>query len=142
MNSDREPWTRLISIEEILELYDLAIEKHGGEHSKPKEGCLEGSLGAAWNAELYTESDDSIPGLCFAGSLVYYLILNHCFIDGNKRIAWAAAMEILRAKSLTVGVSDDDAEDYCIGIINGKVERAVDVATWLAPRLEAFPPEL
>jgi hypothetical protein len=51
-------------------------------------------------------------------------------------------MEILRVKSLTIGVTDDEAEDYCMSIIKGSVERAVDVATWFAPRLEAYPPEL
>jgi death-on-curing protein len=98
--------------------------------------------GKSWrrlNAELYTESDNAVPGLCFSGCLLYYLNMNHCFIDGNKRVAWSACMEVLRLLGLTVDATDDEAEQLCVDIINGSIKNAIDVPLWFAPRLVALP---
>ncbi len=48
----------------------------------------------------------------FRGCLLYYLMKNHCFVDGNKRVGWAACMEVLRALGLTVTATDKEAEDF------------------------------
>lgn len=93
------------------------------------------------DAELYSGSDDAKQGLCFAGCLLFYLVKNHCFVDGNKRVAWASCMEVLRSLGLTVNATDDEAEAFCINVITGEnmVKKAVDVCLWIAPRLEALP---
>lgn len=59
----------------------------------------------------------------------------------NKRVAWAACMEVLRSLGLTIGATDDEAERFCIDVItgSGSVKNAVDICIWLAPRLEALP---
>jgi death-on-curing protein len=135
-----EPWAYLISVEVLFELHASSIKRYGGDPAPtPREGCLEGSLGAAWNAELYTASDNIVQGLCFAGCLLYYLIMNHCFIDGNKRMAWAACMEVLRCLGLTVNTTDDAVEEFCVSIVIGLVANALDVVQWLAPKIEALP---
>jgi death-on-curing protein len=80
-------------------------------------------------------------GLCFAGCLLYYLVKNHCFIDGNKRVGWAACMEVLRALGLTVNATDAEVEGFCLAILDKDSEvarNAVDVSAWLAPRLIAL----
>jgi death-on-curing protein len=108
-----EPWSELISIETIQEVHRECIARFGGDSTfKPTEGCIERSAGAAFNAELYTDNPDSIKGLCFAGCLLFYLIRNHCFVDGNKRVAWASCMEVLRFLGLTVDSTDSDAEEF------------------------------
>jgi death-on-curing protein len=116
----QEPWAQLISAEVIWDLHAENIRRYGGDPTPtPLQGCVERSLGAAWNAELYTASDNAVRGLCFAGCLLYYLIMNHCFIDGNKRVGWAACMEILRVLGLTVNAMDDEVEELCVSIIDG-----------------------
>ena len=108
-----EPWSHLISTEEIRKIHSECIERFGGDLSSAvKDGCVEGSTGAAWTAELYLENSDALSGLCFAGCLLYYLMKNHCFVDGNKRVGWAACMEVLRALGLTVTATDKEAEDF------------------------------
>jgi prophage maintenance system killer protein len=107
----QEPWAQLISADGILDLHAESIRRYGGDPTPtPLPGCVERSLGAAWNAELYAASEQAIQGCCFAGCLLYYLIMNHCFIDGNKRVGWVACMEILRGLGLTVNATDDEVE--------------------------------
>ena len=137
-----QPWGSLIYIEGILDIHAECIAKFGGDATPdPAEGCVERSLGAAWNAELYAGSEDAIEGLCFAGCMLFSLIKNHCFIDGNKRVGWAACMEALRSLGLTINASDEEAEKLCLDVITGEgsIKNAVDVSLWLAPRLEALP---
>ena len=110
--SEREPWLNLITVDGILDLHAEGIQKHGGDLSKPQEGCLERSLGAAWYLHLYATPEGGLPYLSFCGGVLYYLVMNHCFTDGNKRIGWTAAMEILRTLGVSIKASDDEAEKF------------------------------
>ena len=85
---------------------------------------------------MYTATENSIEGLCFAGCLLYYLAMNHCFGDGNKRVAWLAAMHVLNEFGLTVRASNQQAEEYVHSLLDPSCKNtATDVAVWFAERL-------
>jgi len=102
------------------------------------KGCIDRSIAAAWNAELYLDNPDATKGLCFASCLLFYLAKNNCFVDGNKRVGWATCMEVLRGMGLTVKATDEEVEQLCVGFLigSGTVKDAIDVSIWMAPRLE------
>jgi death-on-curing protein len=132
-------WSRLINEEKILSLHEESIARYGGDSTAfAKDGCLERSIGAAVNAELYTSEEGAIAGLCFAGCLLFYLAKNHCFIDGNKRVSWLSAMHVLLGLSLTIDATEEEAEAYCLSILSGDVASAVDVSIWIADRLKSI----
>ena len=131
-----QPWTQWITSEELHSLYAEGIVRYGGTGSKSKNGCVDGSLGAAYNAELYSmpefNSETAVSGLVFAGYLLFYLTQNHCFVDGNKRIGWLSAMFVLGKLGVTLDVSEDDAEHYCRGIAAGAIKNGADIVNWIA----------
>jgi death-on-curing protein len=132
-------WARLIDEEKILSLHAESIERYGGgAATAAKDGCLERSIGAAVNAELYTSVEGAIPGLCFAGCLLFYLAKNHCFLDGNKRVSWLSAMHVLLGLNLTIDATEDEAEAYCLSILSGDVASATDVSRWMADKLKSI----
>ncbi|MGB8773102.1 MAG: Fic family protein [Terriglobales bacterium] len=137
-----QPWTQWITTEELHGLYAEGIHRFGGTGSPSKEGCVDGSLGAAFNAELYTmpefESETAVSGLVFAGYLLFYLVQNHCFIDGNKRIGWLSCMYVLGKLGVTLEVSDDEADSYCRGIAAGAIRTGAEVVDWIAEHLKAI----
>jgi len=141
--TDLSPWHRLMAMDTVIALHKLGIDKYGGDHSPPKENCLEQSLGGAYSAEQYTSTEDSVEGLIFAGYLLFYLVSNHCFVDGNKRIGWLAAMRVLLSLGLTVSATDDEAEEFCMRIADSQKLDAIrdgqNVVIWLSERLEAIP---
>jgi death-on-curing protein len=99
---------------------------------------VEGRLGNAWNAEAYATTDeDAVMGLTFACYLLYYLVRDHCFPDGNKRAAWASCMAILASIGLTVDATTDESYDLVDRIANGVVKNGAEVVQWIAGRLEA-----
>ena len=64
----------LITYEGVLALHHDLIIRFGGDATpKPKAGCIEASLGAAWSAELYQDNEGGQEGFCFAGCLLFYL---------------------------------------------------------------------
>lgn len=101
-----EAWRALISPERIVALHDDAIRRYGGKQSPPNKECVDGSIGGAYTAGLYTAKFDPPDpveiALPFAGYLLFYLAKNSCFVDGNKRVAWTSAMDILYHFGLTL----------------------------------------
>jgi death-on-curing protein len=134
-----QPWDHLISYDEVLSLYAESIARYGGEGSAPKLGCVEQTLGNAYSAELYSNSQSSL-GLVFSGYLLFYLIRDHCFIDGNKRIGWVCAMRVLASLGLTVDVTQEGATSLCFRIADSTSRDAINdgsqVVIWIAERLE------
>jgi len=104
-----EPWDEAIGLATVLTLYTEGITRYGGVHSAPQDGCVEGSLGAAWTAEQYRAEAGIALGLLFAAYAFFYLARNHCFVDGNKRVAWSCLIYILFRNGLTVRATDDEA---------------------------------
>jgi death on curing protein len=140
--TNREPWVDWISIEDIHTLYGEGIKRKGGTGSPSRDGCVDGSLGAAYNAEVYSmpeiDGEQSVSGLIFCGYLFFYLITNHCWVDGNKRVAWESMTWVLLKLGLSLEVSDDEAEQFCLSLASGQVKSADDAVNWIADRLIAI----
>lgn len=135
-----QPWGNLISVQRIVALHAEGMRRHGHDPaSRPAEDCVEGSLGAAWNAGLYREPEDARIGLCFAGHVLYYLAKNHCFTDGNKRAAWMSMTTVLASMGLSVEATDDEAEAMVKQVAEGVIRDPDGVIFWLAERLISFP---
>jgi death on curing protein len=140
MTDAQQPWTQWIGAETISKLYAEGIKRWGGAGSAPKEGCIEGALGAAFNAELYSpesEQEGFTSGLIFAGYLLFYLATKHCYIDGNKRIAWACSTFVLLSFGLTIEATEDEVVEFCLAISSGEIRQGADVVLWMAEKLTA-----
>lgn len=134
------PWERVISTQVLLELYASRMEKYGGDPSGPRPGCLEGCLGNAWTAESYRlgdEEDTLRPGLTFAAYLLYYLAHDHCFADGNKRVAWSAMIFVMGYWGLTIDAITDEAEAFMLDVVGKKLDQD-DAVIWIAERLQSI----
>jgi death-on-curing protein len=138
------PWENWIDEDIVHSLYAEGIRRYGGLGSPSKNGCIDGALGGAYSAELYSmpemDSETLVTGICFCGYLLFYIATNHCFSDGNKRVAWTSAMWVLARMGLTLDVSDDAAIEYVLAISAGKVESGDEVVNWLADRLVELEP--
>lgn len=147
----------MISTDNVIELHAQCLERHGGAPGLRDAQCPDRSLDMAQSYCYYASlSDDEQvveDGLLLAASLCFYLCENHCFVDGNKRIAWAAAMKVLeQTLDLTINATDDEAEAFMLAIASrhegstvtiGKdevvIEDAGDVVRWMSERLVASP---
>jgi death-on-curing protein len=107
-----------------------------------RRACVEGCVGNALAAAMYlrdVEEPDEVDPLQVAAYTMWYLLRGHCFHDGNKRIAWLAAIDILwNEASVSVDASDDEAEEMVLDAAQGLLT-ADGVSQWLAARLVPAP---
>lgn len=138
--NDARPWTKWIDEATVAALWDEGMNRYGGLRSQQKPGCVDGSLGAAYHAEVLSmpevDEETVTSGLVFCGYLLFYIASNHCWTDGNKRAAWSSAMWVLFRLGLTVDVPDQEAIDYCLAIAGKKIKSGEEVVIWIADRLK------
>jgi death-on-curing protein len=72
-----------------------------------------------------------------AAALLHSVCMNHALIDGNKRLAWAAAMVMLDINGYPVPDIDvDDAEAFVMSVARGTLAEVPEIAA----QLRAFYP--
>lgn len=117
------------TFEETLYLHRLLIDKFGGQHGVRDLGLLESALLRPRSGYYETLSLQ-------AAALFHSLLLNHCFLDGNKRIAFALTATFLRLNGYALKVKEIEAEDLIVKDIIEQKASAHDIATWIEDRLE------
>ena len=130
----------LIAVERVHALQALAIERWGGLPGIRRAGCVEGSIAGGLSAALYAmETDDEEPDvLTVAAHILFYLARNHCYNDGNKRIAWLAFTDQLAVFGLDVDATTTEVERLVLDVAAGTIASAEAAREWIAPRLIAI----
>ena len=127
---------RYLSLAEVLSLYERVITVGGGAFAVRDLGALESAVAqprASYDAaDLYATLEDK------AGALGFSLILNHPFVDGNKRVGHAAMEVFLVLNGFELRADVADAETMILGVAAGTVTRDALVA-WIRSRLAKIP---
>ncbi|MDG4802880.1 Fic family protein [Micromonospora sp. WMMD980] len=64
-----------------------------------------------------------------AAALLHSVCMNHALIDGNKRLAWAAARVFLALNEVSIqDVDVDQAEAFVMSVASGTMTEVPDVA--------------
>jgi death on curing protein len=63
-----------------------------------------------------------------SAALLLSICKNHALIDGNKRLALAAAIVMLGVNGWTLTLSNDEAYDLIIAVATGELSEVPDVA--------------
>ena len=96
---------RYLSLSEILKIHRRIIESSGGKSGIRDLGAIESALAQPRvtfsGQDLYPTTTEK------AGSLCFYLIANHSFFDGNKRIGHAAIEVFLYLNGYKLAASTD-----------------------------------
>ena len=124
-----------IDIDDIVAIHDAALARYGGLPGMRQEGCLAQVHGNAMLAEQYSGNEDGSLGLCFVGSLMFYLIKGQCFMDGNKRTGLGVALRLLANLGLTLNISPEDLKLQCEEIAMDTRMTSGEVVSWLSQNI-------
>lgn len=119
----------MISPQEVLYLHDRIIERTGGSHGIRDAGLLESALARPFST---FDGKDLYPSVFLkAAALVHSLLLNHPFLDGNKRTAFAAMTRLLEQSSVFLKGKDKEFIGFALWVENKKppVEK---ISSWIA----------
>jgi death-on-curing protein len=123
--------TIYLTLEECLELHEDMIRLFGGSAGVRDPGLLESALARPRSGYYQTIFEQ-------AAALLQSLVSNHCFVDGNKRMAMGCAYTFLRANGYRIKPMGAEGESFLIDrVIVGKAEIA-EIAAWLAARATAL----
>lgn len=125
--------TRYLSLAEVLKLHGLIIARSGGSDGLRDLGMLESAMGQPRQTFDGVDLYPSLAGK--AAALGYSLIMNHPFIDGNKRIGHAAleATLMLNGYELVVGI--DAAEEEILAVAAGQRTRG-ELQAWVEKHMQ------
>jgi death-on-curing protein len=119
-------------VDHVLALHEALVGQFGGPANVRDRGALESAVA---RPAMTFGGDDLYPdGAAKAAALMHSLVLNHPFVDGNKRIGIASAEFFLEFNGLTLAASDDELEQLTLGVAEGKIE-AEALAIWFRQRL-------
>ncbi len=124
--------TRYLSLLEVLSLHRHVIEQSGGAIGIRDLGMLESAIAQPRmtfdREELYPTIIDQAAALGFS------LVMNHPFVDGNKRIGHAAVETFLVLNGLEIDAPIDEQERVILALASGELEREKFVE-WLKQRV-------
>ncbi len=112
------------TLDEALALHEELISRFGGTVGLRDIGALESALHRPQSG--YYESLS-----LQAAALMHSLAMNHAFVDGNKRVAFALTATFLLVNGYRLTVSADDAERFLIDQVIVKRIDANAIADWL-----------
>lgn len=125
----------MIPISDAEQIHRALISNFGGIQGVRDMSLLESALARPFqtfdNTELY-------PGLLEkAASLVESILINHPFMDGNKRTGYVLMRLLLVSNGLDITADSEERYKMIIGVASGKTTFG-DILEWLrentAPR--------
>ena len=106
-----------LTVVEVLAIHDELITEFGGSSGIRDMGALEAAVFRPQTGYY----DDAIAE---AAALIESIIQNHPFIDGNKRVGFAAADIHLRLNGWAFSGDPDEAAELIIDLISeGRLDR-------------------
>ena len=105
--------------EHILLMQEQLINRYGGSHGIRDEGMLDSALSAPFQGFAGVDFYPTITSK--AVRLSYGLIMNHPFIDGNKRIGALALLTMLDLNHIEINMSSKELEDTILSVASGQL---------------------
>ena len=127
---------RYLTLGEVLDLHRRIIEQSGGAVGVRELGGVESAVAQPQmtfgGEELYPTIESKATALCFS------LVMNHPFVDGNKRIGHAAMETFLVMNGFEVVANVDDAEKIILTLAAGEVSRE-ELLEWVTSHIRRLP---
>ena len=110
-----------LSRDQVLELHQISLERHGGLDGLREPGLLDSALMQPEAAHFYGQGD-----LCsIAAAYAFHIAQNQPFLDGNKRTAMGAALTFLETNRIDVAIFDrTKLYDAMIAIAEKRLDKA------------------
>jgi death-on-curing protein len=119
---------QFLELDDVIEIHAGQISNYGGSDGLRDLGLLESALaqpeagfgGQYLHADVYE----------MAAAYLFHLVMNHPFIDGNKRVGLEAALVFLEINSIAIDASDDELVELVLKTATGSLSKT-EIAVFL-----------
>lgn len=112
---------RFLSISQVLDIHQDEINSFGGTFGVRDEGLLDSALAqpqATFGGELLHPTIGEQ-----AAAYLYHLAMNHPFIDGNKRTAFAVMDTFITLNGYSLNLSEEQAYNLVIQVVQRQISK-------------------
>jgi death-on-curing protein len=121
-----------LSLEQVLDLHHKQIRMFGGSAGLRDRAGLESAIARPamtfGGEDLYPDAADK------ASALMHSLVMNHPFVDGNKRVGASAAELFLELNGFRLVATDEELEEITLTVACGELD-AEALAIWFRQRI-------
>lgn len=122
---------RFLSLDEVLAIHAASLRAFGGAEGVRDLGLLESALYRPQTG-YYTDVAE------MAAALFESLLMNHAFVDGNKRVAFFAVDVFLRLNGFRLLVEAEPAHAFLTGRFASNTADFAHLLPWLQEHMEAL----
>ena len=120
-------------IKTIIEAIHISqIREHGGRYGIRDINLMESALARPMNRWAYEQESDIMT---LAAAYGYGLTKNHCFMDGNKRVAFMAMYTFLGINGYEIDATEPEVVDLMLGVADGNISEE-QLMRWLCTHHE------
>ncbi|PHM10417.1 type II toxin-antitoxin system death-on-curing family toxin [Nostoc sp. 'Peltigera malacea cyanobiont' DB3992] len=112
---------KFLTISQVLDIHQRQIQRFGGTSGVRDEGLLDSALAqpqATFGGELLHPTIHEQ-----AAAYLYHLAMNHPFIDGNKRTAFAVMLTFLNLNGYSLNLSQEQAYNLVIQVVQKEISK-------------------
>lgn len=110
-----------LDLEDVLMIHADQVRRYGGSKTIRDKGLLQSAVSMPKTSfsEKYAHKDIYE----MAAAYMFHIVMNHPFVDGNKRTGTVCAIAFLKLNGINVIVSNDTLADFVISIAQGKKDK-------------------
>ncbi len=117
-----------LTVAEVIAIQHHQIEEYGGIHGLRDQGILESAVFRPQTGYYNDIAEE-------AAALLESLVNNHAFLDGNKRVGFAATHTFLLINGFDLDLTSDEAAEFVLkALTDGKFRFAL-LHEWIATHL-------
>jgi death-on-curing protein len=117
-----------LTVAEVFAIHQQQVDEYGGTHGLRDNGLLESAVFRPQTGYYASASEET-------AALMESLANNHPFLDGNKRVAFAAAHTFLLINALDLQVVSRAAYEFMISSIAKGEFRFAQILKWIDAHL-------
>ena len=117
-----------LTVAEVVAIHHHQIEEYGGEHGMLNQGALEAAVFRPQTGYYNDLSEE-------AAALLESLGNNHAFVDGNKRVGFAAVHTFLLLNGFDLNITSKAAFEFVLKTITEGKFRFALLHEWIAAHL-------
>lgn len=113
---------RFLTVDDVLIFHQDQITRYGGSDGLRDRGGLESAI---------SQPEASFGGQRLHGDLfemaaayLFHIVMNHPFVDGNKRVGTVAALAFLFLNNYDLNATQDELVDLILSVTSGETTKA------------------